>query len=71
MVVDEMPDPVKVETAFGTYATTYEAKEGVLVFTRTLTLKRATIPVKDFESARSFFTKIRDAESAPVVLVRK
>ena len=71
MVVDEMPDPVKIDTSFGTYVTTYEVKEGVLVFTRSLTLKRATIPVAEFESARAFFTKIRDAESAPVVLVRK
>ena len=66
-----MPDPVKIDTSFGTYVTTYVVKEGVLVFTRSLTLKRATIPVAEFESARAFFTKIRDAESAPVVLVRK
>ncbi len=71
MVVDEMPDPVKIDTAFGSYVTTYEVKDGVLVFSRSLTLKRATIPVSEFESARAFFTKIRDAESAPVVLVRK
>lgn len=71
LVVDEMPDPVKIETDFGVYATTYEAKDGVLVFTRSLTMKRATIPVKDFESARSFFSKVRDAEQAPVVLVKK
>ncbi len=71
MVVDEMPDPVKLETPFGVYTTTYEAKDGVLVFTRTLTLKRSTIPAANFESARAFFAKIRDAEQAPVVLVRR
>ena len=71
MVVDEMPDPVKLETSFGVYATTYEAKDGVLLFTRSLTLKRATIPAASYESARAFFAKIRDAEQAPIVLVRR
>ncbi len=59
--VDEMPDPVKLDTAFGSYATSYEVKDGVLI----------TIPVEQYNSVRSFFERIRAAEQAPVVLIKK
>ena len=69
--VDEMPDAVKLDTSFGSYATTYEVKDGQLVFTRKLVQTAATIPVEQYNSVRSFFEKIRAAEQAPMVLARK
>jgi hypothetical protein len=70
-VVDEMPDPVKLDTSFGSYATTYEVKDGQLIFTRKLVQNAATIPVEQYNTVRGFFEKIRAAEQAPVVLARK
>lgn len=69
--VDEMPDAVKLDTAFGSYATTYEVKDGQLLFTRKLVQRASTIPVEQYASVRSFFEKIRAAEQSPVVLARK
>jgi hypothetical protein len=69
--VDELPDPVKLETAFGNYASTYEVKDGQLIFTRTLVQQDAVIPVEQYSAVRSFFERIRAAEAAPVVLARK
>jgi len=69
--IDEMPDAVKLETSFGTYTTSYVAKDGQLVFTRTLVVRPATIPVADYAKVRSFFERIRAAEQSPVVLLRK
>ena len=69
--VDELPDVVKLDTAFGSYKTSYEVKNGELIFNRTLAQRAATIPVAQYQSVRSFFEKIRAAEQAPVVLVRK
>jgi len=69
--VDELPDVVKLETTFGSYKTSYEVKDGALTFTRTLAQRAGTIPVEQYQSVRSFFEKIRAAEQAPVVLVRK
>jgi transglutaminase-like putative cysteine protease len=69
--VDELPDPAKLDTPFGTYATTYVVKEEQLSFTRTLLVRGATIPVKDYSKVRAFFASIRAAEQAPVVLARK
>jgi len=70
-MVDEMPDPVKLDTAFGSYATSYEVKDGVLIFSRKLVQRATTIPVEQYNSVRSFFERIRAAEQAPVVLIKK
>jgi Domain of Unknown Function with PDB structure (DUF3857)/Transglutaminase-like superfamily len=69
--VDELPDPLKLETAFGTYSTSYEVKDGQLLFTRSLTLRAATIPADQYTAVRNFFERIRAAEQSPVVLARK
>lgn len=69
--VDEMPDAVKLDTAFGSYATTYEVKDGQLVFTRKLVQRGSTIPADQYASVRSFFERIRSAEQSPVVLTKK
>jgi hypothetical protein len=69
--VDEMPDAVKLDSSFGSYATNYEIKDGQLLFTRKLVQRAGTIPVEQYNSVRSFFEKIRAAEQAPVVLARK
>ena len=69
--VDEMPDAVKLDTPFGSYKTSYEVKNGQLVFTRALTQRATTIPAAQYQAIRSFFERIRAAEQAPVVLARK
>ena len=69
--VDEMPDPVKIETPFGAYATNYEVKDGNLIFTRKLVEQAATIPPEQYPSVRSFFERILAAENSPVVLEKK
>lgn len=69
--VDELPDAVKLDTTFGSYATNYEVKDGYLVFTRKLVQKAGTIPVGQYAAVRTFFEKIRAAEQSPVVLAKK
>jgi len=69
--VDEVPDASKLTAPFGSYAASYEVKDGQLVFTRTLTLQAATIPVEQYAAVRGFFERIRAAEQAPVVLAKK
>lgn len=70
-IVDEMPDAVNLETPFGKYTTTYEVTDGKLIFTRSLTMNRTTVPVDKYNSVRDFYAKMREAEQAPVVLMRK
>lgn len=68
--VDDVPAAVSLETAFGKYVTNYEAKDGKLVFTRSITMNRGTIAPEKYAGVKDFFTKILDAEQSPVVLVR-
>ena len=69
--VDELPDPVKLDTSFGSYETKYSVKDGELVFSRALSQRATTIPVDQYQGVRTFYTRIREAEQAPVVLARK
>jgi hypothetical protein len=69
--VDEMPDALKIETTFGSYTTSYENKDGELVFKRRLSQRAMTIPAEQYDVVRNFFERIRAAEQAPVVLARK
>ncbi len=66
--VDELPDPVKLDTAFGSYSTSYAVRDGQLQFKRTFTQRAATIPPADYAAVRLFFERIRAAEQSPVVL---
>ncbi|MEW6128662.1 MAG: DUF3857 and transglutaminase domain-containing protein [Acidobacteriota bacterium] len=69
--VDELPDAVKMETAFGIYYTSYEVKDGTLHFTRKMILRGAIIPPGEYARVKEFFARMRAAEQAPVVLARK
>jgi hypothetical protein len=69
--VDEMPDPVDLKAPFGSYSTKYVVTGNKLEFIRELKMNRMTLPVDKYSVAKDFFSKIREAEQAPVVLVRK
>jgi Domain of Unknown Function with PDB structure (DUF3857)/Transglutaminase-like superfamily len=69
--VDEMPDPLKLDTAFGNYNASYDVKDGQLVFKRKLILRASTIPAEQYQSVRTFFERIRAVEQSPVVLAKK
>lgn len=70
-VVDEMPEPSKLETVFGKYTVTYEVKDGYLLFNRSLVLNKSTIAADKYDSVKNFFAQVRAAEQNPVVLLKK
>ncbi len=70
-IVDEVPDEVSLDTSFGKYSTSYEVKEGKLIFKRSLVTNRTIVPTEKYNIVRDFYSKIRDAEQSPVVLLRK
>lgn len=70
-VVDELPDPVKLQTEFGTYSANFTIQTGELIFTRLLTLRRSVLPVEQYNRVRNFFERILAVEQAPAVLIRK
>ena len=70
-VVDEMPETIDLKTAFGAYRAECSAKEGRLLFRRSLVLQNAVLPPGQYVEIRKFFVSIRDFEQTPVVLLRK
>ena len=69
--VDELPDPVKIDSHFGSYTASYEIKDGHLLYTRKLVQRAATIPAEKYAEVRSFYGRVRASEDSPVVLARK
>jgi len=69
--LDEMPVATNLENSFGKYSTKYEVKENKVLFTREMTLTRSVLPVEKYSMAKEFFTKIREADQSPIVLIRK
>jgi len=69
--VDEMPDPDTIATAFGKYSSKYEVSGNYLIFTRRLELNRSVVPASQYNDVGKFFGVVRNAEVAPVVLVKK
>lgn len=69
--VDELPDAVDLQTPFGSYKTVYDVKADKLYFSRALVTNDMVVSVDRYKSVKEFFTKIRDAEQSPVVLLKK
>ncbi|HEX7176394.1 MAG TPA: DUF3857 and transglutaminase domain-containing protein [Pyrinomonadaceae bacterium] len=69
--VDELPEALKLDSDFGSYAASYEVKDGQLLFKRTLVQRASTVPADKYKLLRDFFGRIRAVEDSPVVLARK
>lgn len=69
--VDELPSNVTLETPFGTYSINYAVEGGQLVASRSLEVPLQTIRPEEYSRARDFFDKVRAADTAPVVFVRR
>jgi len=69
---DELPPPVEVETPFGRYTSTcaYDAAMRTFRSTRSIVIKAAEIPAKDYATVKQFYETIQKAEQASVVLSR-
>jgi hypothetical protein len=70
-VVDEMPEPDKIDAPYGKYSSKFEISAGHLIFTRSLVMNRTVIPASGYEELRNFFGVVRNAEQSPVVLIKK
>jgi hypothetical protein len=67
--VDELPPPVELQSPYGTYKAAIRADGNKqLILVRSLQLLNATVPASDYETIRSFYEKITQAEQVPVVL---
>ena len=69
--VDELPPAVELKTAFGTYKSSFRVENDQrLIGERSVELSSAVLPASAYESVRSYYEKIIEAEQTPVVLKR-
>jgi transglutaminase-like putative cysteine protease len=69
-VVDELPNPVKVESPYGLYQSETQVTGDTLHYKRTYEIKDILIPKSELSEAQSFFLKIATDERSSVVLRR-
>ena len=68
--VDELPDPVRIDSAFGKYDATWAAEGGDIVFKRSFEMPAQTVPVARYAEFKKFLDRVLGAGNSPVVLVK-
>ena len=68
--VDEVPDAIHLRSEFGSFEATWTAKDGILIFQRTLEIQAQTVPPARYPDLKKFLDRMSSAEEAPVVLVK-
>lgn len=66
--LDELPDPGKLSSPFGSFQSTWKQDGSRVHVERGLTLENTILPVEDYKQIREFFLRFHGAESAPIVL---
>lgn len=69
--LDELPEPAKIESPYGTLNARWAVKDGEVVMEQTLEIRTVIVPAAEYPAVREFFERLGGAESAPVLLVRQ
>ena len=69
--VDELPDPVSVESPYGAYRATWKAAAGRLTFEQSLQVKDTFAEAAEYPRIKSFFDTVFGGQSAAVILMKK
>jgi hypothetical protein len=70
-VVDELPDPVKVDLGFAAYQSSVEVKANTLHYTRTYTVREVTLPAERYSDVQKLANVIELDEETSAVLKKK
>lgn len=66
--VDELPQPVSLETRFGRFQTSYTVQGETLIYTRVLSLTQREVPPADYPTLKAFYETVIRSDKAQVVL---
>jgi hypothetical protein len=69
-VVDELPQPVQVECAYGSYKSELKVSDNTLHYKRTYEIKDIVVPTQKLDEVRKFFKQIAADERSTAVLRR-
>jgi hypothetical protein len=68
---DEMPAPVQLKTAYGSYEAKWQVSAGDLRFEQSLKLNDVLAPASEYAKIRAFFDRVMGSQNAAVVLLKK
>jgi hypothetical protein len=68
--VDEIPDPMHVESKFGKVDAMWKVEGGALVFKRTLEIHAQTVPAAEYGDLKRFMEMVAGSGEIPVVLIK-
>jgi hypothetical protein len=69
--LDELPEPAKIESPYGTLEAIWKVQDGEIVMVETLEIREIVAPPSDYAKVRDFFELVAGAHNAPVVLVKQ
>jgi hypothetical protein len=69
-VVDELPDPVKIDVGFASYVSSTELHGRVLHYSRTYTVRKVTVPATKYEAVQQLAAAIAADEDNQAILKR-
>jgi len=69
--VDEIPDPVSIESPYGVYHASWKSANGAVTFEQSLQVKDTLAAPSEYAKVKEFFDKVQGGQSAPVVLLKQ
>jgi len=63
-----MPEPVKIESEFGEYASSFQVEQGALLYVRTIKINKGQFPATQYEELVEFYKNINKADHVKIVL---
>lgn len=69
--VDELPDPVEIDSPYGAYRATWKTGQGSVTFQQSLQIKEIVAPASDYSKVKDFFDKVQGGQIAPVILLKQ
>jgi hypothetical protein len=69
--VDELPDPVQLASAYGSYTAKWTAEGDKILFEQSLEVKDTIAPAAEYPKIRRFFERVESAQNESVVLTKE
>ncbi len=66
-----LPKAVKISSRFGEYESTYTLDQGLVVYTRKLTINKGRFPASSYQELTDFYKSINRADNAKLVFLNK
>ena len=70
-IVDEIPDPVKLDLGFAAYQSAVDVQGGALHYTRTFTVRQVTLPADRYGEVQKLASAIASDEESRAVLKKQ